>query len=248
MARRTLHTPAERRRALVMAVAMNLALGFAVLSGFAVDTVRRASRQLISFNVNPVSQVEPERPLPAAKPLEPRAILKAAAPAAARATRAPLLAPVPTVPTRTTSQTNVADELAVLDGKSALAGAATSGAGSGAGGVGVGPGGGGSGGAGAGSGAGGSAVPARLLSGNLNRRDYGMIRSLGSPRGGAVLDILVGAEGRLHDCRAVQSSGNRMLDDRLCQLLGRTFWAPARNSVGQPVADRLRYVANWDRN
>jgi protein TonB len=248
MARRSLHTPAERKRALLLALIVHLALAIIMVLGLTVSDVPRAAKRLISFNV---TNVEPDQPPPPPSPMNAAsAAREAAAPPAPRAAPAPVMAPVPRVIIPRPAPVRVADELAALEGNAASAGAANSGAGSGAGGAGDGRGGGGNGGngGGAGPGNGGIAAPARLLSGNLNRRDYGIIRSYGSPRGGAVLDLLVGAEGRLHDCRAVQSSGDAALDDRLCALLLRTAWEPARSPDGQPVPARLRYVANWNRN
>ena len=158
------------------------------------------------------------------------------------------MAPAPTVPMRKATRMAAADPLAPLVGNDPSAGAAAIGTGSGAGGFGDGSGGGNGSGGGMGTGFGGMAAPARLLSGNLNRRDYRSIRTAGSPRGAAVLEIVVGTEGRLRDCRPVLSSGDTALDDRLCSLLGRTAWAPARNPAGQPVVAKLRYVANWNQN
>lgn len=120
------------------------------------------------------------------------------------------------------------------------------GVGSGAGGAGDGTGGGGSGGEGTGSG-GGLASEARLLSGNLTRRDYGRIRDFGSPRGRAVLGLEISAEGRVTGCQPVAGSGSAELDLELCRLLSRTRWEPARDMMGRPVLVTLRYVATWDR-
>jgi TonB family protein len=86
------------------------------------------------------------------------------------------------------------------------------------------------------------------VSGNLERRDYRLIRSFGSPRGGAVLALTVDPTGRVATCGAAQSSGAAELDAQLCALLGRTRWIPARDAAGRPVTAALRYVATWDRN
>jgi protein TonB len=246
MARRSLHTPAERKRALLLAVIVHLALAIVMVAGLTVGKLPPAAKRLISFNV---TKLEPEQPPP--PPMNAAAAARdEPAPAAARAAPAPIMAPVPRVMIPTPSQVRVADELAALEGDAASVGASTSGTGSGRGGVGDGRGGGGNGGngGGAGNGNGGLAVPARLLSGNLNRRDYGIIRSFGSPRGEAVLDLLVGIEGRVQGCSPAQSSGDPALDSRLCVLLLRTAWAPALSPDGRPVPARLRYVANWNRN
>lgn len=248
--RRNLHTPAERNRAFALAVVVHLSLGLILLSGLAVTSIRSPARKLLSFDVTPVSPVElaPLPPTPRPQVAAASARPAAAASPAARAMPTPVMAPPPRVPLRQVSRVAVADPLAALAGNDPSAGAAANGAGSGAGGVGAG--GNGSGGNGFGSGGGGGEMgsPARLLSGNLNRRDYRSIRSMSSPRGAAVLEIVVGAEGRLRDCRPILSSGDPALDSRLCVLLGRTAWAPARNPAGQPVVAKLRYVANWNQN
>jgi protein TonB len=176
-----------------------------------------------------------------------------AAPAARKAAGAPDLkarpAPIVVPPPRVLPARN---PIATADDEPGVGAAPSAGAGNvagpgrGAGGTGEGSGGGGSGGDGAGSGNG-LASEARLLSGNLTRRDYSRIRSFGSPQGRAVLGIEVSAEGRVIGCQPLTGSGSVALDLELCRLLSRTRWEPARDLSGRPVLVALRYVATWER-
>ena len=235
---------ADRGKAAALVVAFHAALGLALVTGLAGETVRRASDSLPTFDV--LSEPPEEKP--------PVATDSAAAPedeAAApnlRAAPAPIVASPPCVPLPSPSPLPVSEQNAPAQGSDPQPGAAAeAGPGTGAGGSGEGFGGGGTGGTGSGSGAG-LGSEARLLSGNLTRRDYRRIRSFGSPRGQAVLGITVGRDGRLTGCMPIASSGNPDLDRELCTLLGRTRWAPALDRAGEPVSVALRYVATWDRD
>jgi protein TonB len=237
-------TRKDKGKTLALVGGLHLLLGAALVWGLAADPLIRSDqgappleRALATLSLEP----DPPPPVESA----PAAEEKAGTPDL-RARPAPIVVPPPRV-LRVRNPVRAADEAAPESGSAPSAGAAdTPGSGRGAGGTGDGAGGGGSGGEGAGSGNG-LGSEARLLSGNLTRRDYGRIRSFGSPRGRAVLGIEIGTEGRVTGCQPLSGSGNAELDAELCRLLSRTRWEPARDLSGRPVVVALRYVASWDR-
>lgn len=231
---------ADRNRAVALVVLVHAALALVVLAGPSPPATQPVVERLRTFDVQQdAPPPEEQQPLP-----EQAAPENQGAPAR-EARPAPVVVPAPALPLPVRSDMAVADETAPADGSDRTAGAADQpGAGQGTGGAGSGFGGGGSGGDGAGA----LGANARLLSGNLTRRDYRRIRSFGSPAGRAVLAITVGAEGRPTACAPLVGSGNPSLDEELCRLLGRTRWSPALDRSGRPVTVTLRYVATWDRD
>ena len=100
-----------------------------------------------------------------------------------------------------------------------------------------------------GGGRGGIGSDARLLAGGLTRGDYRTLRDIGAPNGRAVLAILVGPSGRVSECSVRQSSGNSLLDARLCAVLQpRMRWTPARDTSGRALTVGLYYTAIWGRD
>jgi protein TonB len=238
----------DRTKSLVLVAGLHLLLGAALVSGLAGDrldkTVENAFQPIF---IPPPVTPEPEPPPPPPSQSEPAAREEAGAVDVA-AKPAPVVLPPPPRPLPSANPLPTADEAAADTGSAPSAGAGlTRGDGRGAGGEGNGAGGGGSGGTGAGGGSG-LGSDARLVSGNLTRRDYRRIRAFGSPRGQAVLAIDVSADGRLTRCLPLGGSGNPALDAELCRLLERTRWEPARDRAGRPVPVALRYVATWDRD
>lgn len=236
----------DRAKSLVLVAGLHVAMGAALLSGLAAEPLRKVTESLATFDVVP--PVPPPELDPPPSPDEPAAKQEAGAPDL-KAKPAPVVLPPPAIKLPVPSPLPRADDSAPDTGSAPSAGAAAApGPGRGAGGDGNGLGGGGSGGLGSGNGGGAIGSEARLLSGNLTRRDYRRIRGFGSPRGQATLAIEVSADGRLTRCLPLSGSGNPSLDSELCQLLGRTRWAPARDRSGRPIPVALRYVATWDRD
>lgn len=235
---------ADRGKAMAMVAALHVALGAALLTGLAGGPVHEAVRSLRSPTIEPLT-LEPQPPAPKAKTSAPAARDEAAPPdLLARPT--PVVAPRPLLPLPARSPVNTSDERALAEGADRSAGAAAvAGPGTGAGGAGDGFGAGGAGGEGSG-GRGGLASQARLLSGNLVRRDYSRLRGFGIPSGQAVLSLTVGPAGRLTGCTAIQGSGSPGLDGQLCSvLMARSRWASALDQSGRPVTVQLRYTATW---
>ena len=231
----------ERGKAVLLVAALHLAIGAALIAGLAGEPLRQAASSLATFDVMPPPPPPPQRP----EPRQEDAAKDEAGETDLAAKPAPVVLPPPAVRLPVAAPLPTADDSAPDTGAAPSAGAgAVDGSGRGAGGTGSGTGGGGSG----GSGAGGLGSNARLLSGNLTRRDYRQIRSFGAPRGQATLAIEVDASGRLNRCMPLSSSGNPALDATLCTLLSRTRWEPARDLQGRAVSVALRYVATWDRD
>ena len=232
---------ADRGKALVLVVAVHAALALAVLSGPGRPALEQAVEQFRTFDVRQEAPPPPPPPDPATAAAAPD---EAAAPGL-RAEPSPVVVPPSPVRLPVPSPVATSEQAAPTEGSNRTAGASDQpGSGTGANGSVSGFGGGGSG----GTGAGGLGAEARLLSGNLSRRDYRRIRSFGAPRGQAVLAITVGPEGRLTSCASFTGSGNPELDNELCALLARTRWSPALDRRGEPVSVALRYVATWDRD
>lgn len=232
----------DRKKAVALVALLHLALGTALIVGLRGEALRRAADSIATFDV----ASPPPPPLPPPQEQQADAAKDEAGDPDLAAKPAPVVLPPPPVRLPTPSPLPTADDSAPVTGAAPSAGAGlVAGEGRGAGGTGNGTGGGGTGGTGAG---GVIASPARLLSGNLTRRDYRRIRSFGAQRGQATLAIEVSAAGALTRCLPLSSSGVTALDAELCRLLARTRWAPARNETGQPVPVALRYVATWDRD
>jgi protein TonB len=160
----------------------------------------------------------------------------------------PVVAPEPVVSLPPVSPVVATDTPAL--GSAPTRGAAPMlGPGTGAGGVGTGTGAGGSGNGPGGGGVGGIATGPRQIAGSISRRDYP--RELeGSVVAQQVvrLQYTVGADGLVHDCRILQSSGAPLLDQRTCQLYEQRYrYEPARDAAGRPVPITVRAVRSWFR-
>lgn len=234
----------DRTKSLALVLLLHAGLGAGLIWGLAGEPLRQASEALTTFDVLPPPPPPPPEPVRE----EESAAEREAGEPDLLAKPAPVVVPPPPVRLPVPPPLPTADDSAPVTGTAPSAGAGqVDGSGRGANGTGDGTGGGGSGGSGAGAG-GGLGSEARLLSGNLTRRDYRLIRGFGAPRGQAVLAIEVNAQGRLTRCLPFASSGNPALDGELCRLLSRTRWSPARDRDGRAVPVALRYVARWDRD
>ena len=61
-----------------------------------------------------------------------------------------------------------------------------------------------------------------------------------------VTRFTVGADGRLSNCRVLQSSGNAELDATTCRIiLQRYRFTPARDEHGRPVEDYAEAENEW---
>ena len=59
-------------------------------------------------------------------------------------------------------------------------------------------------------------------------------------------ELAIGANGRVEACSILVSSGSAILDSETCRMVrARARFAPARDSEGRPVPDRLRERTSW---
>jgi protein TonB len=129
-------------------------------------------------------------------------------------------------------------------GRENAAGAAAQGEGTGASGSGLGT---GAGRRGAGQGGGGRSSPTVKIAGDINSaRDYpraGRDRRIGSS---VIIDISVGKDGRVSECRVVQPSGDPEADRITCALATQRFrFRPALDNEGNPVEAVFRWRQRW---
>lgn len=231
---------------MTLVVGLHLALGFALISGLAVDGTRRASESLKSYDVPALLPPPPEL-LPPPR-VERAGAERPAAPANLRSRPLPVAAPVPLFPLP--APVPAAEVSAPEPGLDLTAGAADHpGSGTGAGGAGTGFGGGGSGGSGAGTTSEGEiGAPARLLRGMRSRLNEAFMRGLPANTGQAILTLTVGTNGRVVECSVAESTGSPALDAELCaRVASRSRWQPAHDKAGRPLAVNVRYTAVWSR-
>ena len=217
---------------LVGVAALHVVLIAVLISALGVEVVVQTVKSIAAFNVPAPPPPVPPKPTPQAT--QPQG---AAAPPAPKATPRPRPSPRPRIvvvpkPAPTFEST----------GTAAKSGASAAGVGSGGGGLGSGTGSGGR-----GNGAGGRATErAEKVAGELRTRDF--------PRSGAgdrdgrfiVVRYLVGTDGRVKNCRVVQSSGSAEADAITCKLVEKRFrYRPAQDAAGNPVEDETGWKQWW---
>lgn len=218
-----------RAIALAGVALLHIAVIAALISAFGVDAVVQTVKSIAAFNI---PAPPPPPPSPEPSEVKPQG---AAAPPAPKATPKPLPKPKVVVvpkPAPTTASTGTASR----------SGASVAGSGSGSAGQGVGT---GSGGRGTGSG-GGLARRAEKVSGELKTRDFP--RSEADQRDGRFIIVryAVGTDGRVRNCRVVQSSGSAEADAITCRLIEKRFrYRPARDGAGKPVNDETGWKQWW---
>jgi protein TonB len=226
----------ERIKSAIGVAIFHALLGYALVTGLAVEVASGVGERLKVFDVAPEP---PPPPIAQAPPAEAIAPEGAASPPDLKAAPAPIVAPPPEVRLEVPPPVIAAP----LPGQASdpAAGASTiEGPGTGAGGEGTGT---GSGSAGSGTGGGGG-VRARLLRGELSHRDYP--RSAGGGQGKVLVRIFVGTNGRVSRCEVTQSSGSAALDETSCKLIQRRYrYAPARDAQGRPIPDVMAETHVW---
>lgn len=234
MSRRSLATRGERARAAAAAIAVNLFLGVAFVTGLALREERRATESLETFDV----AIPPPPPPAIEQPEEEDKAPESEGAEGRRAEASPVVAQPSPIP----RPTPVVSAPVPATGSSASSGNAERGTGPGSGGSGSGSGGGGSGGGGIG-------TEARLLGGNRSRLPSGLLRSIPQERGYAHLLLTIGPDGRVPGCDVLMSSGFPAIDQALCSVMvSQSRWSPARDRAGQPIPVKVRYTATWSKN
>ncbi len=229
----------NRRERIISAggvVALHAAILLLVQHARAPQVTPTAERSLVAFDV-----VTPPPVPPPPKRDRERAPRKTgdAGQAGVAASRSAVVAPHPIV---VPPLPPVAAPLAPGEGSAAVGGAANLRAGPGAGLAGTGP---GKGAAGDGGGSGGG-TRARLMSGAIGPRDYPKAERRAGIEGSVTASFVVEADGRVADCRVVQSSGNENLDAITCRLIAARFrYEPARDAIGRAISERRGWRQRW---
>ncbi len=88
--------------------------------------------------------------------------------------------------------------------------------------------------------------PARLLSGAPTVADYPKRALKREAQGVSEAEVRVSAQGRVTSCFTVKTAGDPDLDAATCRVaLTRMKFAPARNSFGKPIDQRLVLPIRW---
>lgn len=234
--------PRARAQGLALAVLVQLAVGWVLVTGLASSFLRHPEESLATFTVSPLPAPPP--PVPVEPPREQvKAPEGAAAPPNIRSRATEVAAPEPIVivplpPPPIIVAPKPADAADPSSGAADRAGPGT-----GAGGVGDGF---GAGRGGRGRGSGLDPQPPRHVRGELRDRDY-PAAAVDAGAGGAVeVRYLVWTDGRVRDCRIETSSGNRVLDETTCRLIRERFrFRPAMDEGGRPEPAWLIERHEW---
>lgn len=91
-----------------------------------------------------------------------------------------------------------------------------------------------------------SARPAQLRSGSISDADYPAAALRARAQGTVTVQYRVSAEGVVHGCAVVGSSGDATLDSTTCSLIERRFrFSPARDSGGNPTPETRTQRVRW---
>jgi periplasmic protein TonB len=234
-----------RLRAALGAAAVQLLLGFALVTGLGVNVPGAVQRELSLFDVVEIPPPPPPPPPPLVRQPTPRRTGHSSpaggAPPNLRSTPTEIVLPPPVIALPLPPPI-VAAPVAGL-GRDASAGAAdVPGPGTGAGGRGRGSGTG----DGDGDGDGGMGTPPRHLRGRLRDSDYP--RGLGEAgiEGTVAVRYAVAIDGRVSDCVITHSSGSIVLDETTCRLIEQRFrFSPSRDAAGRPVRSFIVENHSW---
>jgi protein TonB len=235
---RTMHSAADRIRAIVVVALLHVLLIWLILHGLAGKSApadaNGQSQPLQVYKVPATPAQPPPKPAqkrPAATSAPPARLAKSTA----RVVPKHLLdiaLPVASAPIESS-------------GSASMSGAAAAGGGTGAGGAGSGT---GNGAGGNGSG-GGVAVRAVKVSGDINSaRDYPPDRD-GRRLGSSVtLALTIQVDGRVGGCRVLRPSVDPVADAVTCRLATQRFhFRPATNAAGQPIESTFGWKQSWFR-
>ena len=89
-------------------------------------------------------------------------------------------------------------------------------------------------------------LPARLVDGSLMTSDYPPEAYKVKAEGVTVAQFIISATGAVSECKALQTSGNPVLDDTTCSLIRTRFkFSPAIGFDGKPVVEVRRQRVVW---
>jgi protein TonB len=221
----------DQAKAIAAVIAVHAALAAIILTGLNGRIVTQAVESLKTFDLRRPPPPPPEPPPPARR--AERAKLEEGA-AGKKAEPSPVVAPQPKLPL----PSPIPAASVAGTGNAPSQGAANAGTGPGAGGTGIGRGGGGIGDFT-------GFTPARMI-GKIPNSEYRRISAGRIPRGSASIGFTVNTNGRISGCRIVRSSGDALVDSRVCAAATRyLLFSPARDPSGRPVAQDLTYTPNW---
>lgn len=243
MTRMTPALPIDRDRlvAALAAVAIQLAIGWALVTGLAVNLPRVVEQGLKLFVVGapppPPKVVLPPHRVASRRPEG------AAAPPNLRSHASEVVAPVPVVVVPPPPPPVIAAPVAGTGADPSQGAADKPGPGTGAGGIGDGT---GSGGFGDGDGNGGE-TPPRQVKGRIKDSDYPREAEELGVGGTVSVRYVVDVDGRVPDCRVTHSSGSRALDTATCDLIRKRFrFRPSLDAAGRPVRSQIVEDHRWD--
>ena len=221
----------DQAKAIAAVIAVHAALAAIILTGLNGRIVTQAVESLKTFDLRRQPPPPPEPPPPARR--AERAKLEEGA-AGKKAEPSPVVAPQPKLPL----PSPIPAASVAGTGNAPSQGAANAGTGPGAGGTGIGRGGGGIGDFT-------GFTPARMI-GKIPNSEYRRISAGRIPRGSASIGFTVNTNGRISGCRIIRSSGDALVDSRVCAAATRyLLFSPARDPSGRPVAQDLTYTPNW---
>ena len=234
----------ERAGSILAVAAIHLALGYALISGLAVDFPHRVVESLETFAVLPPPRPAPT-PRPRPKPAKHRAPRKegAASPANLTARATEIVAPPPVIPPPQPPPI-VAATKASTGASDHSGNAPVPGPGTGSGGIGTGT---GSGRYGDGPGGGGEGEGFELVTRGIRDDDFPRGMPEDGRRHQVRTRIVIGINGRVTDCRVIEASDSRVLDTSICGVLKKRLrFRPSLDARGRPFADYAFWEHVWD--
>lgn len=228
----------RRVKAATGAVAVQVLLGYALLTGLAVSMPTRLREALTLIAIAPPPPppppIERARPRPSPRPEG------AASPPNLRSRATEVVAPRPIPPITPTPIVAAAKPGTGSDPSAGNADIPGPGTGSGGQGEGTGSGGAGSG------GGGGGGTDLVWLRGRIRDTDYPRAAIEAGASGTVYLRFVVGADGRVTRCTVTRSSGNAALDQTTCRLIMERFrYRPSRDAQGRPYPDVVTGEHVW---
>ncbi|MEG3124633.1 TonB family protein [Sphingomonas sp. GB1N7] len=231
----------DRVRGAILAIVVQAALGYALISGLAVHFPQVAREGLAAFNLLPPPPPPPPEKLVPHKVVS-RKAEGAASPPNLRSKATGVVAPPPVIPPPLPPPIPVAEKPGV--GNQATSGNAdVVGPGTGSGGQGDGT---GNGRSGDGDGDGGLEIPPRQTGGGIGRGDWPFDIAEAGIGGKVSVRYLVTVGGRAANCVVTQSSGSRELDVLTCRLIEQRFrFKPSRDANGRKVESQIVQDHYW---
>lgn len=224
------------------AVALQILIGWVLISGLSVTFAQKLGESLNVFEIAP----EPDPPPPVTIEPNPTPDTRPegeAAPPNLRSRATEIEAPEPIVRIPLPPPPVITAPEAGVGSDSSIGNADIPGPGTGAGGVGDGT---GSGGRGTGDGSGGREMPPLQIRGRISDRDFPRTAADAGVSGRVEIIFNVEVDGRVTDCAIERSSGNRELDETTCRLVTQRFrYEPARDARGRPVPSTLIETHEW---